>query len=58
MSLKLDFVELPARLPADAELALYRILQEALNNVEKHARSTPCQGPPEVAERIRSFADC
>jgi PAS domain S-box-containing protein len=34
---KLACVELTARLPADIELALYRILQEALNNVEQHA---------------------
>ncbi len=34
---KLACVELTARLPVDTELALYRILQEALNNVEQHA---------------------
>jgi signal transduction histidine kinase len=39
VSVKLACVQLTARLPADTELTLYRILQEALRNVENHARA-------------------
>ena len=37
LAMKLVCAPLTARLPAEAELTLYRILQEALKNVEKHA---------------------
>ena len=40
VAVKLACVELTARLPADTELTLYRILQEALKNVEQHARAS------------------
>jgi PAS domain S-box-containing protein len=36
---KVAAAELTERPPADTELTLYRILQEALRNVEKHARA-------------------
>jgi PAS domain S-box-containing protein len=39
VSVKLSCVPMLARLPANTELTLYRILQEALKNVEQHARA-------------------
>jgi PAS domain S-box-containing protein len=39
IALRFSGVERTSRLPAESELALYRILQEALNNVEQHAHA-------------------
>ena len=43
VSLKVTCVALTVRLPGDIELALYRILQEALQNVALHARARHVQ---------------
>ncbi len=39
VAVKLAGAALPARLPAEMELTFYRILQEALKNIEQHARA-------------------
>ncbi len=39
IAVRFEGTELSARLPADSELALYRILQEALKNVAQHSHS-------------------
>lgn len=36
---ELAFAKLPQKIPGDIELNLYRILQEALGNIERHARA-------------------
>lgn len=40
LQVRLDCDGLPERLPADAALCLFRVAQEALRNVERHARAT------------------
>jgi PAS domain S-box-containing protein len=40
LGLKCTLVNLPQRLPAGHELNLFRIAQEALNNIEKHANAS------------------
>jgi two-component system NarL family sensor kinase len=40
LALKFEFEIFSKRLPDDVELTLYRIIQEALNNIEKHSRAS------------------
>jgi signal transduction histidine kinase len=35
-------VDVPPRLPRDVELAIFRIVQESINNIAKHARASQC----------------
>ena len=46
-------IDLPAgtRLPAKLETAIFRITQEALTNVVKHAEAKPCASPWPARER-------
>ena len=39
MAIKVSCAQMAKRLPAETELVLYRILQDALENVENHARA-------------------
>ncbi len=40
MAVNLSIQKMPGTLPNDIELNLYRIIQEALGNIEKHSRAT------------------
>jgi signal transduction histidine kinase len=55
-----DIAEDLARLPRPLELALFRVLQESLTNIHRHAKSTRAEvslrnGPVGVVLRIRDF---
>ena len=40
INVTLDFAKVPDRLPADIEIALFRVLQEGLTNVHRHSHSS------------------
>lgn len=49
---RLHQVNLPDRMPREVELAAYRIVQEALTNIAKHAQATECE------VRLTQLSDC
>ena len=56
--LKVDVADLPARLPREIEIALFRILQEGLGNIHRHSKSSAAEiafqaGPREVLLTIK-----
>ena len=60
VAVKLACEPLAARLPAEIELALYRILQEALKNVEQHAHArhvTVCLTQPGAFVELAIYDD-
>lgn len=51
IDVKVDLPELEERLPRDLELALFRILQEALTNIQRHTKSTTAEVQFHVEQR-------